>query len=140
MHIQTVQITAFQSVSTAAQPPRVPALDATDIEQAMAASTAGALLLLSCLTLPSRCRPSMRKVLHVQWCSTWQPALKVLGPLLPSAAAYSSGDWARREVQLDVVPSHGLAEQSLSDISKALLVVRMWLCSTFRSIKCANPS
>jgi hypothetical protein len=42
MHIDTVQITAFQSVSTAAQPPRLPALDATDIEQAMAASTAGA--------------------------------------------------------------------------------------------------
>lgn len=42
LHIQKVQITAFQSVSTAAQPPQLPAVDATDIEQAMAASTAGA--------------------------------------------------------------------------------------------------
>jgi hypothetical protein len=48
--------------------------------------------------------------------------------ITPDAAASSSVDWARREVQLDVVPSHGLAEQSLSDISKALLVVRMRLC------------
>jgi hypothetical protein len=44
MHIETVQVTAFQSVSTSAQPPQLPALDATDIEQAMAASTAGACL------------------------------------------------------------------------------------------------
>lgn len=43
MHIQKTQITAFQSVSTAAQPPRLPDVDATDIEQAMAASTAGVL-------------------------------------------------------------------------------------------------
>ena len=56
-------------------------------------------------------------------------SLLLMTPSL-DAAASSSGDWMRREVQLDVVPSHGLAEQSLSDISKALLVVSMWLCIT----------
>ena len=42
MLTQKVQITAFQSVSTAAVPPPLPSVDASDIEQAMAASTAGA--------------------------------------------------------------------------------------------------